>query len=111
MNCIQMPEVMRIKYEKLFKVWSVYKNTLEDAEIMLKRKQNEFMNSLMKKQSNLYLKAKELLQTFLETAPISTEWNSNGKLKKCFINTTIFSILIITFYIFKHFNNKIQFRV
>lgn len=82
MNHIQMPEVMRIKYEKLFKVWSVYKNTLEDAEIMLKRKQNEFMNSLMKKQSNLYLKAKELLQTFLETAPISTEWNSNGKLKK-----------------------------
>lgn len=74
-----MPEVMTIKYEKLFNVWSMYKNTLEDAEIMLKTKQNEFINSLMEKQTNIKIKAKELLQTFLETAPISTEWNSNGK--------------------------------
>lgn len=80
-NRIQMPVSMKIKYEKLFKVWSVYKNTLEDAEIMLKRKQNEFMNSLMEKQTNLKIKAKNLLQSFLETAPISTEWNSKGKLK------------------------------
>lgn len=74
-----MPEVMTIKYEKLFNVWSMYKNTLEDAEIMLKTKQNEFINSLMEIQKNIKIKAKELLQTFLETAPISTEWNSNGK--------------------------------
>lgn len=80
-NNIQMPQVMKIKYEQLFKVWSVYKNTLEDAEIMLKTKQNEFMNSLMEKQTNLKIKAKDLLQTFLETAPISTQWNSKGKLK------------------------------
>lgn len=80
-NNIQMPEVMKIKYEKLFKVWSVYKNTLEDAEIMLKRKQNEFMNTLMEKQTNLKIRAKELLQIFLETAPISTKWNSNGNKK------------------------------
>lgn len=78
-NNTQLPEVMKMKYEKLFKVWSMYKNTLEDAEIMLKIKQNEFMNSLMEKQTNIKIKAKELLQTFLETAPISTEWNSNGK--------------------------------
>lgn len=77
-NNIRMPEVMTIKYEKLFNVWNMYKNTLEDAEIMLKTKQNEFMNSLMEKESNIKIKAKELLQTFLETAPISTEWNSNG---------------------------------
>lgn len=73
-----MPEVMKSKYEKLFKVWSVYKNTLEDAEIMLKRKQNEFMNTLMEKQTNFKIRAKELLQIFLETAPISTGWNSKG---------------------------------
>jgi hypothetical protein len=85
-NNIQMPEVMKIKYEKLFKIWSVYKNTLEDAEIMLKTKQNEFMNSLMEKQTNLKINAKNLLQSFLENAPISTEWNSKGKLKKILYN-------------------------
>jgi len=57
----------------------MYKNTLEDAEIMLKIKQNEFMKLLKETQTNLKLKAKNLLQTFLETAPISTEWKSNGK--------------------------------
>jgi len=74
-----MTEVIQIKYEKLFQVWSVYKNTLEDAEIMLKIKQNEFMKLLKEKQTSLKLKAKDLLQTFLETSPISTEWKSNGK--------------------------------
>lgn len=74
-----MTEVIQIKYERLFQVWNAYKNTLEDAEIMLKIKQNEFMKLLKEKQTNLKLKAKDLLQTFLETAPISTEWKSNGK--------------------------------
>jgi len=78
-NNIQITEVIQIKYEKLFQVWSMYKNTLEDAEIMLKIKQNEFMELLKETQTNLKLKAKNLLQTFLETAPISTEWKSNGK--------------------------------
>jgi len=79
MNNIKMTEVIQIKYERLFQVWNAYKNTLEDAEIMLKIKQNEFMKLLKEKQTNLKLKAKDLLQTFLETAPISTEWKSNGK--------------------------------
>lgn len=81
MNNIQIPEAMKIKYEKLFKVWSVYKNTLEDAEIMLKTKQNEFMNALLRKQTDIKIKARDLLQLFQETAPISTECNSNGKFK------------------------------
>lgn len=80
-----MPEETVIKYEKLFKVWSAYKNTLEDAEIMLRRKQNEFMNSLMEKQTDIKIKAKNLSQSFLETAPISTEWKSNGK----YTNTSV----------------------
>ncbi|VVC43185.1 Dynein heavy chain, domain-2,Dynein heavy chain domain,Dynein heavy chain, domain-1,Dynein heavy chain, P- [Cinara cedri] len=58
-------------------VWSVYKNTLEDAEIMLKTKQNEFFYALLEKQIDIKLKARDQLQIFLETAPISTEWNSN----------------------------------
>lgn len=74
-----MPDAMKTKYEKLFKVWTKYKNTLEDAEIMLKTKQNEFMGSLMEKRTKLKTNAENLLQTFLETAPISTERNSNGK--------------------------------
>lgn len=74
-----MADVRKTKYEKLFQVWNVYKNTLEDAEIMLKKKQNEFMKSLKETQTNLKIKAKNLLQIFLETAPISTEWKSNGK--------------------------------
>jgi len=78
-NNIQMADEIQIKYKKLFQVWRVYKNTLEDAEIMLKRKQNEFMKSLEKTQAILKLKAKDLLQNFFETAPISTEWKSNGK--------------------------------
>jgi len=77
-----MPEVVQIKYEKLFHAWRVYKNTLEDAEIMLKRKKNEFLKLLKETQTNLKLKAKDLLQTFLETTPISTKWKSNGELKK-----------------------------
>lgn len=77
-----MPELIQLKYEKLFHVWNMYKNTLEDAEIMLKRKQNEFLKLLKETQTNLKLKAKDLLQTFLETAPISTKWKSNGKQKK-----------------------------
>lgn len=78
-NNIRMPDLMKIRYEKLFKVWTALKNTLEDAEIMLKKKQNELLDSLLEKQSKLRTKAKELLQLFLETAPISTEWKSNGK--------------------------------
>lgn len=74
-----MPDSMKVKYERLFKVWTAFKNTLEDAEIMLKKKQNELMDSLSEKQFELRTKAKELLQMFLETAPISTEWKSNGK--------------------------------
>lgn len=70
---------MNARYEQLFKVWNSYKNTLEDAEIMLKIKENDFMKSLVKKQTILRIKAKDLLQKFLETAPISTDWNSNGK--------------------------------
>lgn len=73
-----MPETMKFKYEKLFNVWNTYKNTLEDAEIMLKTKQNDFMNSLIETQSSLKNKSKDLLQTFLETAPVSTVWNSSG---------------------------------
>lgn len=79
MNNTQITEAIQIKYEKLFQVWSMYKNTLEDSEIMLKIKQNEFMKLLKETQTNLKIKAKNLLQTFLETAPISTEWKSNGK--------------------------------
>lgn len=56
----------------------MYKNTLEDAEIMLKTKQNQFMNSLMEKQIDIRMRVKNLAQMFLETAPISTEWKSNG---------------------------------
>jgi len=78
-NNIRLPEGMETKYEKLFKVWSTYRNTLEDAEIMLKTKQNEFMNSLMEKRTDIKIKAKNLSQSFLETAPISTEWKSTGK--------------------------------
>lgn len=78
-NNIRMPDSMKVKYERLFKVWTALKNTLEDAEIMLKKKQNELLDSLLEKQSELRTKAKELLQVFLETAPISTEWKSNGK--------------------------------
>lgn len=78
MNGTRMSGTMRVKYEKLFVVWNAYNNTLEDAEIMLQMKRNEFMNSLLEKQINLKAKARDLLQTFLETAPISTEWNSNG---------------------------------
>lgn len=74
-----MPDTMKMKYEELFKVWITFKNTLEDAEIMLKKKQNEFMELLVEKQTSLKISAKELLQIFLETAPISTEWKSNGK--------------------------------
>lgn len=77
-NSIEISEKIQIKYKQLFKVWNTYKNTLEDAKIMLKKKENEFMKSLMKKHTDLKIKAKDLLQTFLETAPISTEWNSNG---------------------------------
>lgn len=90
-NNSKIPEIIKIKYEKLFKVWNIYKNTLEDAEIMLKRKQNEFMNSLMEKQTNLKIKAKDLLQTFLETAPISTEWDSKGKLKNYYTIVDIYT--------------------
>lgn len=79
MNNTQITEAIQIKYEKLFQVWSMYKNTLEDSEIMLKIKQNEFMKLLKETQTNLKIKAKNLLQTFLETAPISTKWKSNGK--------------------------------
>ncbi|XP_060835340.1 dynein axonemal heavy chain 2-like [Rhopalosiphum padi] len=79
-NNIRMPEVVQIKYEKLFHAWRVYKNTLEDAEIMLKRKKNEFLKLLKETQTNLKLKAKDLLQTFLETTPISTKWKSNDAL-------------------------------
>jgi len=78
MNNVGTPETMKDKYEKLFGVWSTYKNTLEDAEIMLIRKRNEFANSLMEKRTGIKIKAKNLSRTFLETAPISTEWKSNG---------------------------------
>lgn len=78
-NNVQMSETMRVKYEQLFKVWTAFRNTLEDADIMLKTKQIDFMDLLTKEQSDLQIKAKELLQTFSESAPISTEWKSDGK--------------------------------
>ncbi|XP_050440794.1 dynein axonemal heavy chain 2-like [Adelges cooleyi] len=77
----QLSESIRSDYGKLFKTWKIYKNTLEDSAIMLKRTHSTFKNALLNQQKNLKNKAKETLQNFLETAPISTDCKSNDALQ------------------------------
>ncbi|XP_050431508.1 dynein axonemal heavy chain 2 [Adelges cooleyi] len=75
-HSVDIPDIMRIRYNNMMTNWNDYKAVLESAEAMLEGKRDEFLNVLLNKQEVIKQQSDDLLQHYYETMPTTSDWKS-----------------------------------